>query len=222
MGMETTWDELRVTVLQKMHLIEGDRVVEDDSTREHIAAMPAAYNEAVRLLSTTNRYITKYFEVSSSGLENSLVVDLSSVVDDLFMIKPGGIYLTDKGGRTEEYYNGTVIGDKDLILDGSTAGIYRIYYYAYPVKATSETSGSEDMQIDPDVASLVPLYMASQLWKEEEPGLATAYRNEFEIGRELLVRERNDGFSAQFRNTTGWWQWWRYNFQRRKVRNCIR
>ena len=205
MGMETTWDELRVTVLQKMHLIEGDRVVEDDSTREHIAAMPAAYNEAVRLLSTTNRYITKYFEVSSSGLENSLVVDLSSVVDDLFMIKPGGIYLTDKGGRTEEYYNGTVIGDKDLILDGSTAGIYRIYYYAYPVKATSETSGSEDMQIDPDVASLVPLYMASQLWKEEEPGLATAYRNEFESGRELLVRERNDGFSAQFRNTTGWW-----------------
>ncbi len=205
MGMETTWDELRVAVLQKMHLIEGDKVVEDDSTREHIAAMPAAYNEAVRLLSTTNRYITKYFEVSASGLENSLVVDLSSVVDDLFMIKPGGIYLTDKGGRTEEYYNGTVIGDKDLILDGSTTGIYRIYYYAYPVKATSETSGSEDMQIDPDVASLIPLYMASQLWKEEEPGLATAYRNEFEIGRELLVRERNDGFSAQFRNTTGWW-----------------
>mgnify|MGYP000060720637 FL=1 len=205
MGMETTWDELRVAVLQKMHLIEGDKVVEDDSTREHIAAMPAAYNEAVRLLSTTNRYITKYFEVSSSGLENSLVVDLSSVVDDLFMIKPGGIYLTDKGGRTGAYYNGTVIGDKDLILDGSTAGIYRIYYYAYPVKATSETSGDEDMQIDPDVASLVPLYMASQLWKEEEPGLATAYRNEFEIGRELLVRERNDGFSAQFRNTTGWW-----------------
>lgn len=205
MGMETTWDELRVAVLQKMHLIEGDKVVEDDSTREHIAAMPAAYNEAVRLLSTTNRYITKYFEVSSSGLENSLVVDLSSVVDDLFMIKPGGIYLTDKGGRTGAYYNGTVIGDKDLILDGSTAGIYRIYYYAYPVKATSETSGDEDMQIDPDVASLVPLYMASQLWKEEEPGLATAYRNEFEMGRELLVRERNDGFSAQFRNTTGWW-----------------
>ena len=34
MGMETTWDELRVTVLQKMHLIEGDKVVEDDSTRE--------------------------------------------------------------------------------------------------------------------------------------------------------------------------------------------
>lgn len=205
MGMETTWDELRVAVLQKMHLIEGDKVVEDDSTREHIAAMPAAYNEAVRLLSTTNRYITKYFEVSASGLVPSLVVDLSSVVDDLFMIKPGGIYLTDKGGRTGAYYNGTVIGDKDLILDGSTAGIYRIYYYAYPVKATSETSGSEDMQIDPDVASLIPLYMASQLWKEEEPGLATAYRNEFETGRELLVRERNDGFSAQFRNTTGWW-----------------
>lgn len=205
MGMETTWDEIRVTTLQKMHLIEDNKVLEDDSTREHLAAMPSAYNEAVRLLSTTNRYITKYFEVSSSGLNNSLSVDLKTIVDDLFMVQPGGVYFTDSSGRTDEYYDGTVIGDKDLILDGSEAGTYRVYYYAYPVKATAETAGATDMQIDPDVASLVPLYMASQLWKEEEPGIATAYRNEFEIGRELLVRERNDGFSSEFRNTTGWW-----------------
>ena len=205
MGMETTWDEIRVTTLQKMHLIEDNKVVDDDSTREHLAAMPSAYNEAVRLLSTTNRYITKYFEVSSSGLNNSLSVDLKTIVDDLFMVQPGGVYFTDSSGRTDEYYDGTVIGDKDLILDGSETGTYRIYYYAYPVKATAETAGATDMQIDPDVASLVPLYMASQLWKEEEPGIATAYRNEFEIGRELLVRERNDGFSSEFRNTTGWW-----------------
>ena len=205
MGMETTWDEIRVTTLQKMHLIEDNKVVEDDSTREHLAAMPAAYNEAVRLLSTTNRYITKYFEVSSSGLNNSLSVDLKTIVDDLFMVQPGGVYFTDSSGRTDEYYDGTVIGDKDLILDGSETGTYRVYYYAYPIKATADTSGATDMQIDPDVASLVPLYMASQLWKEEEPGIATAYRNEFEIGRELLVRERNDGFSSEFRNTTGWW-----------------
>ena len=121
------------------------------------------------------------------------------------MVQPGGVYFTDSSGRTDEYYDGTVIGDKDLILDGSETGTYRVYYYAYPVKATAETAGATDMQIDPDVASLVPLYMASQLWKEEEPGIATAYRNEFEIGRELLVRERNDGFSSEFRNTTGWW-----------------
>ena len=205
MGMETTWDEIRVTTFQKMHLVEDNKVVEDDSTREHLAAMPAAYNEAVRLLSTTNRYITKYFEVSSSGLKNSLSVDLKTIVDDLFMVQPGGVYFTDSSGRTDEYYDGTVIGDKDLILDGSETGTYRVYYYAYPVKATADTAGATDMQIDPDVASLVPLYMASQLWKEEEPGIATACRNEFEIGRELLVRERNDGFSSEFRNTTGWW-----------------
>ena len=205
MGMETTWDEIRVTTLQKMHLIEDNKVLEDDSTREHLAAMPAAYNEAVSLISTTNRYITKYFEVSSSGLENSLSVDLKTIVDDLFMVQPGGVYFTDNSGRTYEYCDGTVIGDRDLILDGSETGTYRVYYYAYPVKATAETAGTPDMQIDPDVASLVPLYMASQPWTEEEPGIATAYRNEFEIGRELLVRERNDGFSSEFRNTTGWW-----------------
>lgn len=205
MPLKTTWDEIRVAVLQKMFLIDGNKVIADGSTNSYLNAMPAVYNEAVRLLSTTNRYITKYFEVPSDGLQEVITVDLKNTVDDLFQLKPNGIYFADTDGRVYEYDQEDYFGDDYLLLNGRNYGVYRVYYRAYPLKATAETEGETDMQIDPDVASLVPLYMASQLYKDDDNAIATVYRNEFEVGRELLKRERNSGGTGRFRCTTGWW-----------------
>ena len=205
MAQKTTWDEIRVTVLQKLFLIDGGKVVEDDSTKAYLAAMPSAYNEATRLLSTANRYITKYFEVPSDGLQEVINVDLNSIVPDLFQLKPNGIYFSDTEGKVYEYDQEDYFGNDILLLNGRNYGVYRVYYRAYPLKATADTKGATDMQLDPDVASLVPLYMASQLYKDDDNGIATVYRNEFEVGRELLTRERNSGGFGRFRSTTGWW-----------------
>lgn len=204
MDQKTTWDEIRVTVLQKLFLIDGGTVVEDGSTKAYLAAMPSAYNEATRLLSTTNRYITKYFEVPSDGLQEVIEIDLNSIVDDLFQLKPNGIYFSDTEGKVYEYDQEDYFGNDILLLNGKNYGVYRVYYHAYPLKATAETEGTADMQLDPDVASLVPLYMASQLYKDDDNGIATSYRNEFEVGRELLMRERHNGGSGTFICTTGW------------------
>lgn len=205
MAQKTTWDEIRVTVLQKLFLIDGNTVVEDGSTKAYLAAMPSAYNEATRLLSTTNRYITKYFEVPADGLQEVIEIDLNSIVNDLFQLKPNGIYFADAEGKVYEYDQEDYFGNDILLLNGRNYGVYRVYYRAYPLKATAETEGTADMQLDPDVASLVPLYMASQLYKDDDNGIATSYRNEFEVGRELLTRERTSSGSGQFRSTTGWW-----------------
>ena len=205
MAQTTTWDEIRVATLQKLFLIDGNEVVEDGSTKAYLAAMPSAYNEATRLLSTANRYITKYFDVPSDGLQEVITVDLNSIVDDLFQLKTNGIYFSDTDGRVYENDQEDYFGNDYLLLNGKNYGVYRVYYYAYPLKATADTAGGEDMQLDPDVASLVPLYMASQLYKDDDNGIAISYRNEFEVGRELLTRERNNGGSGKFRSTTGWW-----------------
>lgn len=206
MAQMTTWDEIRLATLQKMFLVDGNKVVADGSTNSYLNAMPAVYNEAVRLLSTTNRYITKYFEVPTDGLQDVITVDLNSVVDDLFQLKPNGIFFSDAEGRVLAYGEEEYHGNDYLLLNGRNCGVYRVYYRAYPLKATAETEGETDMQIDPDVASLVPLYMASQLYKDDDNAIATVYRNEFEVGRELLKRERNSGGTGRFRSTTGWWK----------------
>lgn len=204
MALTTTWDEIRMTVLHKLFLSVGDTVQENDSNKDYLKAMPEEYNAAVMLLSTTNRYITKYIEVTSTGLTNKLTVDLDYEADDLFQLKPNEIYYVDADGDFYKCSGYQMIGDSILLLDGTKTGTYRIYYYAYPMKATAKTSGSTDMQLDPDVAVLIPLYMASQLYKDDDIAIATQYRNEFEVGRELLTRERNVNMKGKFTSVSGW------------------
>ena len=53
---------------------------------------------------------------------------------------------------------------------------------------TAATPDSYEFQIDDTGAELLPFYIASQLYKDEDIGMATIYRNEFEIGREQFLR----------------------------------
>ena len=187
-----------------MFISTGTTVQENDSTKDYLRAMPHAYNEAVMALMTTNRYVIKYFEVAADGLTNTITVDLGTEVNDFFQMRPDGIFFIGADGRMMRYLGHEYIGNDLLLLDGKKQGVYRIYYYAYPKKATANTAGTEDMQLDPDVAVLVPLYMASQLYKDDDIAIATQYRNEFEMGREDLTRERNGRMTGEFISLTGW------------------
>lgn len=205
MAQKTTWDTIRMVTLQKMFISTDDTITENDSNRDYLQSMPGAYNEAVMLLSTTNRYIVKTFEYQTDGVSNSVVIDLNNDIDDLYQLKSNGVYFVSSDGLVSEDVKKKMLGSK-LILDCSKSGTYKISYYAYPLMATLYTNGDTDMQLDPDVAVLVPLYMASQLYKDDDISIATQYRNEFEIGRELLKIERGGSSASEFKNTTGWWE----------------
>lgn len=205
MAAITTWEEIQVRSLQKMFLIESSQIERNDSTNSYLAAMPGAYNEAVQLLSTTNRYITKSHEIECDLTGGYITLDPKEEINDLFRLKTNGIYLTDVAtGQSTPFYAYDSF-DSLLILPNVPGGKYTIFYYAYPIKVDSTTPDDTDLQLDPDVAALVPLYIASQLFKDDEIQIATVYRNEFEVGRELLVKEPIGNSSGKLHSVTGWW-----------------
>lgn len=51
---------------------------------------------------------------------------------------------------------------------------------------TSETANDYEIQLPADACVLIPLYIASQLYKDDDIAQATAYRNEFEVGLQDL------------------------------------
>lgn len=51
---------------------------------------------------------------------------------------------------------------------------------------TSETPINEEIELTEDACVLIPLYIASQLYKDDDISQATAYRNEFEVGLQNL------------------------------------
>lgn len=108
-----------------------------------------------------------------------LATDFYNLFDNSINYEDGNIYL-----NTTDYYRES---DHILILPSNRPGMYTIYYHAYPVQINEETEEDYVLPIDPDVAVLLPLYMASQLYMDDDLAIATTLRNQFEVGLDSLV-----------------------------------
>jgi hypothetical protein len=68
----TTYGDIKIATLQKMFAISGDTLVSDASTLPYIKSMPQVTNEALQLLSTAGKYITKSYEITQNPITNLL------------------------------------------------------------------------------------------------------------------------------------------------------
>ena len=135
---------------------------------------------------------------------NKIKYDLKSIAPDFYMIDPQGIYFEgayQQYLQTSDFYQE---GTKTLVLDRDMIGSFTVYYRAYPEQLTSNTPDTYELPIDTEVYTLLPLYMASQLYKDDDNGIATAYRNEFEVGFERLVNSANLAAFEEFTSESGW------------------
>lgn len=103
--------------------------------------------------------------------------------------------------KTDEVYQE---GDKTLVLDRDIPGNYIVYYNALPVEITAGTEDDYELPLDREVAALLPLYMASELYKEDDISIATSYRNEFEVGFERLQNSQPSGKAEKVVSESGW------------------
>lgn len=129
---------------------------------------------------------------------------MTDLVDDFYMIDPQGIYFEGDYStylQTSDFYQEA---DKTLVLDRDRVGSYTVYYKAYPPQFTADTEDSYVLPLDPEVVALMSLYMASQLYKDDDNGIATSYRNEFEVAFERLRNSTNRSTKEEFTSESGW------------------
>ncbi len=130
--------------------------------------------------------------------------DMVALAPDFYRIDPQGIFYEGANQtylQTSEFYQE---GTKTLVLDRDMVGSFTVYYRAYPEQITKDTEDTYELPIDPEVYALLPLYMASQLYKDDDNGIATSYRNEFEVGFERLVNSANLSAYEEFTSESGW------------------
>lgn len=130
--------------------------------------------------------------------------DLKALAPDFYMIDPQGIFYegaNQKYLQTSDFYQE---GTQTLVLDRDMIGSFTVYYRAYPIELEALTDDDYELPIDPEVYVLLPLYMASQLYKDDDFGVATSYRQEFEIGFERLVNSANINAYEEWTSESGW------------------
>ena len=94
-----------------------------------------------------------------------------------------------------------MLNNYELVLNGNKYGNYLLEYQNYPIKITNETLDTEEIELEKETAALIPLYIASQLYKDDDIAIATTYRNEFEAAVENTFKIIDD---LKFVSKTGW------------------
>lgn len=191
-----TWGDIQLAVLHKLFVSDGQTILVNDSTSPYIAAMPLAANEGLMLLAACGKYIPKTIETETA--EGVTDISLKELAENFLSLRENEVFLN--GRHTDGY---TLIGGERMLLYG--IGKWIIGYNAYPQKITQATDKDYVLDVPEDAAVLLPLYIAAELYKDEDPQTAAIYRNEFEAGREaLLYRDTAKSGHMCFESVSKW------------------
>lgn len=137
--------------------------------------------------------------------EKYIRIKMDDVLNDFYQLAPAELYALGTSGNDYIVANDFFQeADKTLVVPRSKAGIYVIHYRAYPQQLTLTTPDEEILALDPEVAILIPLYICSQLYKDDDPSIAVQARNEFEIAREALSQGALVPKKEKFVTSSGW------------------
>lgn len=125
--------------------------------------------------------------------------DLSTLISDYYELISVEYEQDGKRGQFDKYK--LLEGDSTLVIDSVFKGNFILTYKAYPTKITSETDDSYELDISAEMAALIPTYIASELYKDDDISIATVYRNQFETGLLNISRIENP---TEFADTCGW------------------
>ena len=218
-----TWGDVKLIALQTMFSNEGAVITVDDINQEYINAMPGKANEAMQQIAAVGRPILKDWHIRITdvadasetdalltlpAVEKRYKISLSHYLPRFRCIDRGTVMLDD-GNIYDVAEDWSIEGDDVLVIPGNVEGEYTVWYRAYPQAITAQTPDDEAIDMTPDAAALIPLYIAAELYKEDELAMATVLRNEYEDGLQKLQaawQASAAGMRAEAaRNTTGWW-----------------
>lgn len=231
--MNTTWKELQETCLRKMFSLDGRELVRDSSTNPYLHSMPSAANEAMRILATTGRYWKKCLTIRQGDEDATDMEEASSLAEETQDVSAkakfqlGAYNAYDLAELTGDFYSMREVmlsnggnygkceyrmeGDELLLLPAGMEGEFRIWYHAYPPKITAETADDFEIGLPPEVASMIALYMAGQLYKDDDISIAQIYMNEFMTWLEELkasaarANSRNAGNGGSWTSVKGYY-----------------
>ena len=223
-----TYLDLKIAVLQKMFAITGNSVIEDDTTLPYIASIPQAANEGIDLLAQTGRYVraaTVIHQAQTLPAEEEQAegetwrqtcagwqrYDMEELVGQSYRrIDENNVWYEDpetmEYGATRRYQ---IEAGRYLLLNGGIEGAWRVYALCIPapLSLSEDTPDDYELPLPKECCDILPLYIASQLYKDDDISMATIWRNEFETAKEtiLAMSQGESASGGSFESETGWW-----------------
>ena len=170
------WGQIQIESLKKMFLNKEELTInnlneykQDKKYKTYLFAMPQAANEAINIiLENVQPLIKKYVLKKKEDTERYDLNKLSNFKKVYQIVNDGGTY---EGYELE--------GNNQLVIKNWRTGQIIVYYESYPDLLTSSSSSSTDLEIPTPLTVAIPLYIAGELYKDDDVQLSTIYMNAF-------------------------------------------
>ena len=222
MNKDYTWGDIVIATCRKMFLNKDaitvadlPDLIDDRNYSTYINMAPDVMNELMVILN--NRVLinidTITIKLDDANLEKYLIDDNSAFVFDIKeYMKDNEIdnYLyteviqhtyIKRDNLLFEEQDGKLYIDKRFIDRNSL--ILTIKYRIIPERFTTTTPWNTLIDLPYNICSIVPLYLASELYKDDDISMSTAYRNQFETELDYISSQMVDSLGVEHSRDVG-------------------
>ena len=204
-----TWGDIQLLAVQKMFLNTNIITVDDLVTMRtdkkyatYLNAMPMTANECIRIMLTRGKPYIKMYNLTTENVDATLTDD-NNYCFDLQNLLPDYRSVTNMFSGTKESHDYILRFNRYLyvprhIIDN---GNIQLGYASYPEPLSALTADNYKIDLPIDMINIIPLYLAGELYKDDDVSLATMYRNEFEAELEAMTHDNN---YEEFTSVNGW------------------
>lgn len=199
-----TWSELKTQTLRLMGVNADSTDPPTEETAPYLAGMAGVANQAFHYLAIHGRPLVRHVEIQRLTAEQAAkgVYPLRELAPDFYALRPEEVYVADTvDGPRRRTRRFDLEGEDTLLLPLGITGVWTVYYNAYPAPVSAATADDSALDLPAECLHLAPLYMASQLFREDDMQRAVQWRNEFEAGCQLL---RPVSAGGGFVSVSGW------------------
>ena len=222
MNRDYTWGDIVIATCRKMFLNKDaitvadlPDLIDDRNYSTYINMAPDVMNELMVILN--NRVLinidTITIKLDDANLEKYLIDDNSTWVFD---IKE---YMKDNeidNYLYTEVIQHTYIKRDNLLFEEQDGKLYidkrfidrnsltlTIKYRIIPERFTTTTPWNTFIDLPYNICSIVPLYLASELYKDDDISMSTAYRNQFETELDYISSQMVDSLGIEHSRDVG-------------------
>lgn len=202
-----TWKDIKMEALGLMfsRTDNGETItLPNEDVADFVNEMADAANYALRDLATIMP-ILKSVDIPQEGGNGRWVrYDLRELAADFMRLCQNRVTYTN-GEEYEPSCDYRTEGASGLLLRGLSGGAYTVWYEAYPEEVTKDTPDDMLFSLAPEALDLVPVYMASRIYGEEDISLAVHYLNQYQARRgELAARASGMDTGGGWKSVSGW------------------
>lgn len=222
MNKDYTWGDIVVATCRKMFLNKDaitvadlPDLIDDRNYSTYINMAPDVMNELMVILN--NRVLinidTMTLNLQDTSMEDYLEDDFSAYVFDIHK------YMEDNEITNylyTEVIQHTYIKRDNLLFEEQDGKLYidkrfidrnsltlTIKYRIIPMRFTTTTPWNTLIDLPYNICSIVPLYLASELYKDDDISLATSYRNQFETELDYISSQMVDSLGVEHSRDVG-------------------